>query len=149
MARGITTRQAVELVSEAVGWHVTLAKLNRVITALADDGRMSVGWVDDGLVYPEDVDRISGEVWRWRPPYWQRRNVKGDYEAWVQGSGGHWRLLRLPWERVWNQAEKREDLAVWTAMEVWSWPVGEVVGALVRTDDRGGLPAYKVVPDSS
>jgi hypothetical protein len=140
--QGITTRQAVALVSEAVGWPVTLAKVGRVAAKLADDERMSAEYEHDGKLYPEDVDRVAGEVWRMRAGWYQKRNVSGDMDAWVMAKPGTWRLLRIPYERVWHTHEKHEDVTIPQELAIHAWPTGEVTGSLLRVEDREGLAAY-------
>jgi hypothetical protein len=142
MRQGITTRQAIVVISEALGWPVSIGKLQRVMGELDKDGRLSDDHANTGMLYPEDVDELSGELWRMRAGWYQRRNVKGDMSAWVMAKLGVWRLLRIPYARTWLSQAEREKDELPDEVVVYAWPTGEPVGKLLRVEDRDGVLAY-------
>lgn len=142
MARGIANRQAVALLERAIGRTVPLSRLSKFINRLHQDRRMSEHWEQTAELLPEDVDRLSGELWKLGAPWYQKRNVQGDFDAWVLVGGTDWRLLHLPFARKWDPVERAESGWVPDRIAVWTWPTALVVGYLVRRADREGLPAY-------
>jgi hypothetical protein len=144
VTKGIAPRVAVELVFRALGRKVSLDRLARTLRHLDRDSRMSESYGKDGLLLPEDVDRAVGELHRMSAPWYQKRNVRGDYEAWVRLGSGEWRLLSLPYARAWNAEARVEDVGVPDRVRIWTWPTAEVVGELVLVGTRYDLPAYVI-----
>jgi hypothetical protein len=148
VTKGIAPRVAVELVFRALGRKVSLDRLARTLRHLDRDSRMSESYGKDGLLLPEDVDRAVGELHRMGAPWYQKRNVRGDYEAWVRLAGGEWRLLSLPYVRAWNAEARAEDVGVPDRVRIWTWPTAEERDELVLVGTRYDLPAY-VVQDAA
>jgi hypothetical protein len=148
VTKGIAPRVAVELVFRALGRKVSLDRLARTLRHLDRDSRMSATYTESGLMLPEDVDRAVGELHRMAAPWYQKRNVRGDYEAWVRLAGGEWRLLSLPYVRAWNAEARAEDVGVPDRVRIWTWPTAEERDELVLVGTRYDLPAY-VVQDAA
>ena len=143
MSEPISTRQAKVLVDAALGYETTISRINRILRELAARRRLSDEWHANGLLTPGDVDRLVGELWRYRAGWYQKRNVNGDVEAWVLDAGETWRVLMLPYERTWDNEAKAEVATLAETIPCYEWPTGALTGYLVHKGERYGLPAYE------
>jgi len=135
----ISNRQAAELLRRRVDGRVHIGKVYRYVRDLVKLGRLSDGAGDEeGGLSPDDVDRLAGEVWRGAAGWYQKRNVTGDFYAWVDmADGKERRLLPLPWERTWDKETKVENLSPPVRIRTWEWPSARWTGTLVLVEDDG------------
>jgi hypothetical protein len=142
MAKLISTRQVLALLRSKMGSEVRLGKLERVVLELERDERLPGREGREAWASPDDVDLVEGEMRRMRTGWYQRRNVRGDFEAWVDWGDGERYLLRLPWERTWSIEKGEETLNVPNVVGTWEWPTARLTGCLMLATDEGGKPVY-------
>lgn len=142
-AKPISVNAAIALLSMKLGGRIWRGKVERAIKVLASGGVLEQGEPTTDWVRPEDLDAIEGEVRRMCAGWYQRRNVAGDFQAWLRQENGEGWPVRLPYERVWNVDEKREIVGEPEIVGCWEWPTARFTGVLVRKGERDGLPAYE------
>lgn len=140
--RLISTRQVLALLSAKLRGTVRLGKLERVVSALEKDDRLHGPEGREAWATPDDVDTIEGEVRRMYAGWYQRRNVRGDLEAWFSWAEGERYRVRIPWERAWSTERGEEVLSVPSVVGTWEWPTARLTGCMVRSEDVGEMPSY-------
>lgn len=142
MARRITARQALALLQEKIDPALRRGKVERAIKELVKDGRMEKRLAEDGELSPDEYDQVEGEIRRMYAGWYQRRNVKGDFDAWVDTGEGEPYLVRLPYQREWDNERKVEIESEPGMVGTWEWPTARLVGVLRRSGEHEGKPLY-------
>jgi hypothetical protein len=118
--------------------------VRKVAERLIEDERMPLRVTNEWYLFAGEVDLIEGELYRKVAGWMQRRNIKGNYDAWVTGLDGKTRLMRLPFAHVWDAVSRDEVDQIPDSMQCYEWPTGAPSNVLERIADRDGLPAFRV-----
>lgn len=147
----ISLRVARQLIEAKTGIPVKLGRLKRLARGLSYDDRLAPEAVADDKILPDDLDRLTGEVIRNVAGWYQKRNVKGDFLAWVLRLGDTTPvLLSLPYHRTYDPTTHDELVEVPEVVTCWEWPTARPVGVLVKQpEDVDGYPSYLQVPEQN
>lgn len=142
MSKLISTRQVVALMHAKLGMAVRLGKVERVIADLEKDERIDGPKGREAWAGPDEVDLVEAELRRMRAGWYQRRNVRGDFDARVDWGDGEEYVIRVPWERAWSTERGEEVLTAPTVVGTWEWPTARLTGALVAATEQDGVVVY-------
>lgn len=143
----VGARQAVALLTHAVGWPVSVRQLENVVLTLVEVGHLDGKHDEAGarLFGSDDLDLLTGELIRRRAPWTRRALIDRGFRAWVTGMPDVGdRVCLLPWwtdKGVWGVVD---DTRRPETVEAVEWPTGRVTGVLMATGAvSGGLPVYQ------
>lgn len=138
----ISIRQVVALIHAKVDAQVRHGRILRLAQELAKRGMLRAEAIEQDAYTPDDYDRVAGEIHRQRAGWYQGRNVRGDFWAWVERGDGTRALLLLPYAREFIAAEQRESTYEPDVLDCWEWPTAVHSGKLVRVAKSDGYPVY-------
>jgi hypothetical protein len=123
---GISTGQAVAVLAEAYGIAATERDVSEALRHIGAEKRWTHWRID-----PPMMPGVAGAVMQRAALWWQKRLVRGDRMADVEGLiEGRTVRLMVPLERVWVGQGKPEKLRLYERLPCYEWPTGRVTGWL-------------------
>lgn len=139
--QGITTREAAAVINARWSLECDAAEVAKACGEL-EYVRHWAQW----YVLPEQVEEIAGRIVQRRALWWQKRMVRGDVLAEVEGLvDGDVMVLSLPMERLDDGSRDPKDMRLFERLPLFEWPTARQTGWLELVSEKGAeRPRYRL-----
>jgi hypothetical protein len=138
--QGISTGQAAAVISAGTGMAVVAGDVSRALVDLGYERYWSQWYLTPGM-----VDEAAGRIMQRRALWWQKRMVRGDVLAEVEGIvEGRSVVLSVPMWRDDSKPLQERTMEPFAEFATYEWPTGTKTGVMRLVEaEPGQRPRYR------